>query len=270
MSEAGAARGAAEAPAGGRGSAIEGLRAAGRRLRRIGHKGADAIEHGNTLESFHAGVAHGAEMIEFDVLRLQDGHPDSDPRTRSPLVVAHDWHDAAGRRPLTLHETLDAFTRSPLHEVEIDLDLKLPGREEELVAAVRERGLVGRAMVSTMYVESLSAIRELEPGLRRGWTYPKVTRAWDRQWWAKPLVTAAMLSMRLRLPGIARRGIPELEAAAMWVFHPLITGRLVDAVHDVGAELIAWTVDDPARIRSLRELGVDGICSNDPRMLHEI
>ena len=266
MSEAHADRGAGEVPAAAEGTAIEGLKATG--PRRIGHKGADAIEHGNTLESFHAAVAHGAEMIEFDVLRLHDGHPDADPRTRSPLVVAHDWHDAARRRPLTLHETLDAFTRSPLHEVEIDLDLKLPGREEELVAAVRERGLVRRAMVSTMYVESLSAIRELEPGLRRGWTYPKVTRAWDRKLWAKPLVAAAMLAMRLRLPRIARRGIPELEAAAMWVFHPLITGRLVDAIHDAGAEVIAWTVDEPLRIRSLRQLGVDGICSNDPRMLH--
>jgi hypothetical protein len=28
-------------------------------------------------------------------------------------------------------------------------------------------------------------------------------------------------------------------------------------------------VDDPARIDSLKELGVDGICSNDPRLLNQ-
>jgi glycerophosphoryl diester phosphodiesterase len=250
--------------------ALAPLTGAAGRPRRIGHKGAHAIEHGNTLESFAAGVEHGAEMIELDVLRLRDGHPDRDPDERSPLVVAHDWEDAGSREPLTLEQALDAFTRPPLDGVEIDLDLKLTGREDELVDAVREHGLLERAMVSTMYVESLAAIRELEPSLRRGWTYPKVTRAWDRKRWARPLVAAAMLAMRRRLPRLARRRLPELDADAMWVFHPLITAPLVEAVHDAGSELMAWTVDDPLRIRSLHGLGVDGICSNDPRLLVEI
>ena len=241
-----------------------------RQARRIGHKGAHAIEHGNTLGSFAAGVKHGAEMIELDVLRLRDGHPDRDPAERSPLVVAHDWEDAASREPLTLEQALDAFTRPPLDRIEIDLDLKLPGREDELVGVVREHGLVERTMVSTMYVESLTAIRALEPALRRGWTYPKVTRAWDRKRWARPLVAVALLAMRRRLPHLARQRLPELDAAAMWVFHALITEPLVEAVHDVGSELMAWTVDDPLRIRALRGLGVDGICSNDPRLLAEI
>ena len=38
-------------------------------LKRIGHKGADSILPGNTLESFEAAVAAGVEMIELDVLR---------------------------------------------------------------------------------------------------------------------------------------------------------------------------------------------------------
>jgi glycerophosphoryl diester phosphodiesterase len=31
--------------------------------------------------------------------------------------------------------------------------------------------------------------------------------------------------------------------------------------------VIAWTVDDAERIERLSELGVDGICTNDPRLL---
>jgi len=38
-------------------------------MRRIGHKGADLIRPGNTIESFEAAVEAGAEMIELDVLR---------------------------------------------------------------------------------------------------------------------------------------------------------------------------------------------------------
>ena len=44
---------------------------------RIGHKGADLIEPGNTLASFDAALAHGVDMIELDVLPER---PPSQPR----------------------------------------------------------------------------------------------------------------------------------------------------------------------------------------------
>jgi glycerophosphoryl diester phosphodiesterase len=40
----------------------------------------------------------------------------------------------------------------------------------------------------------------------------------------------------------------------------------VEVAHDLDLELIAWTVDDADRMRQLLEIGVDGICSNDPRL----
>lgn len=238
-------------------------------LRRVGHKGADAIVAGNTVASFEKAVEIGVEMIEFDVLWTEDGSPKLAAADRSPLVIAHDWHDAAARTPHSFDEALEAFTRAPLDRVELDCDLKLPGREYDFVHALREHGLVERAMVSTMYVESLAAIRALEPDLRLGWTYPKVTRPWDRRRWARPAVLAAMAGMRARLPKLVERRAPELGAAAVWVFHPLITASLAQVTRRIGIELIAWTVDDPARIAALRELGVNGICSNDPRLLTE-
>ena len=77
---------------------------------------------------------------------------------------------------MTLTEALDAFLEPPLDKVEIDLDIKLPGREEEFVEALRERGLIDRAMISTMEMHTLKRVLELEPKLRRGWTYPKAGR----------------------------------------------------------------------------------------------
>ncbi len=78
--------------------------------------------------------------------------------------------------------------------------MKLPGREDELAEALRERGLVERSMVSTMELSTLEHLRRLEPDLRRGWTYPKVTRDWTARRWAVPLVLAGLLVMRRRRP----------------------------------------------------------------------
>jgi glycerophosphoryl diester phosphodiesterase len=247
-------------------------------VRRIGHKGADALAPGNTLASYRAAVELGVDMIELDVVRPESDFADGSdwrraaagPAAGEPLLNAHDWGDARRRDPLTLAEALDAFTRPPLDVVEIDLDLKLAGREDELMAALRERGLIARAMVSTMYLDSLSVLRDLDRDVRLGWTYPKVSRDWMRTWWARVISAGALPFMRARLPRIAARTLPRIGVQAMWVFHPLVTRRVVSATEHAGIELIAWTVDDLARMRSLRDLGVGGICTNDPRLFEHL
>jgi glycerophosphoryl diester phosphodiesterase len=229
-------------------------------VKRIGHKGADAVAPGNTLESFRTAVELGVDMIELDVLRIRDG----------ALVIAHDFEDAGGRDALSLAEGLDAFTRPPLDRVELDCDLKLPGGEDGLAGALRDGDLLDRAMVSTMEISSLRRLRETDPALRLGWTYPKVTRDWNSKRWARPAVAAALALMCRRLPRLAAAALPDLGVRAMWVYWPLVTHRLIEAADTAGAEVIAWTVDDPGRMRALRALGVGGICTNDPRLFTEI
>ena len=224
--------------------------------RRIGHKGADAIIAGNTPESFDAAVEHGVDMVELDVLREQEGR----------LIVAHDFDDAMRRRPMDLTEALDLFLEPPLDKVEIDCDLKLAGSEAELVGVLEGRGLVERAMVSTQEIESLRKLRQLAPDLRLGWTYPKTKRDWTQYGWAQPALKAGLSALRRRYPSILAKQGPELEVDAVWVYHPIITPKAVDVAHDIGVELIAWTVDDADRMRELLSMGVDGICSNDPRL----
>lgn len=236
----------------------------------MGHKGADAIVPGNTVASFEKAVEVGVDVIELDVVWTRDGHPRLPASERTPLVLAHDWHDAARREPLTLAEGLDAFLEPPLDRVEIDLDIKLPGREEEIVDALRERGLLERGMISTMELSTLAKVRELEPGLRRGWTYPKVTKDWTSKRWAKAPMLGALAWMRQRLPGLAARELPKMGVEAMWIYHPLVSPRLARITKLAQVELIAWTVDDPSRMKRLLAAGVDGICSNDPRLFARI
>lgn len=242
---------------------------------RVGHKGADAIAPGNTLASFHAAAAAGVDVIEFDVLRPEDDFADGSDWRRAPagpaagsgpLLVAHDWDAARRRRPPTLDEALDAFTEPPLDTVGIDLDVKISGREDEIVAALRARGLTARAMTSTMEARSVHALGRHGPELRRGWTLPKVGRDWTRSRLARPLVLAGMGTLRARLPRLIRRHAPRLGVGDIWLYHPLATRAIATAAHDAGCRLICWTVDDAPRMRELLALGADGLCTNDPRL----
>ena len=235
---------------------------------RIGHKGADALVPGNTVASFERAVEVGVDLIEFDVLWLPDGRPGAPAHRRSPLVVAHDWHAAAVSRPPTLVEVLDAFTRPPLDRVRINLDLKLPGREVEVVEALAATGLAARASVSTMEVSSLEVIAELDPAIERGWTVPRVTRDWTSIPWLKPVLGLAVAAARRRMPEIVSRRLPELGVHSVWAFFGVVSPALLGVTRAAGVELNVWTVDDPVRVRALSAMGVSGICSNDPRILN--
>lgn len=248
---------------------------------RIGHKGADALVPGNTVASFEKAVEVGVDLIEFDVLWTEDGHPSIPAGKRSQLVVAHDWHAAAaagerGKR-LTLEAALEAFTRPPLDRVRINLDIKLPGRDYEVFDAVRRHRLIERTSVSTMEISTVRKLGQLkredevESGLSLGWTVPKVTKDWlGMPKFIRPALAMGLASVRVRMPGQVRRGLPELEVDSIWAFFGVVTPRLVETIHDAGKKLYVWTVDDPKRIDSLIGLGVDGICSNDPRLLNQV
>ena len=103
------------------------------RLRRIGHKGADLIVPGNTPASFDAALAHGVDMIEFDVLPEHQHEP-----AKGRLLLAHDYDHVDGAP--TLEEGLAHLASLPFDGVDLDVDLKLPGYE----AARRRRAARAR------------------------------------------------------------------------------------------------------------------------------
>ena len=237
---------------------------------RIGHKGADAHVPGNTIASFEKAVEIGVDVIELDVLWLEDGHPDAPAHLRSPLVVAHDWHAAAAKEQLTLDDALEAFTRPPLDRVAINLDVKLPGREDELVKHVRDHDLAGRITISTMEVSTVRAIRDLAPEISRGWTVPHVTKDWlSKPRWMRPVLLLGLAAVRSRIPRMVRKGIPDLQVDAIWAFYGVVTPRLVKVTRAAGVKLNVWTIDDPKIIQRMVELGADGIVSNDPILLNK-
>ena len=224
-------------------------------MKRVGHKGADHVVPGNTPASFEAALEHGVDMIEFDVLRLREDR----------LVLAHDFKDAASREPLTLEEGLDIFAGEAYADVELDVDMKLPGYEREVLEGLRSRSLTDRSIVSTMYRESLALVGELDPEVKRGWSYPNVRRDYTRSA-AAPIALVLLQYLKARLPGRAARMIREGRCEALMSHFRLVTPRLARAVREAGGELYVWTVDDGDHIRRLEELGVAGVITNDPRL----
>jgi glycerophosphoryl diester phosphodiesterase len=234
-------------------------------LRRVGHKGADLIEPGNTRESFDAALEHGVDMIEFDVLPALGPNGRPDPQ-HGELLLAHDYRDAHARTPLTLAEGLAHLASPAFAALDFDVDLKLPGYEERVVAALREHGLVGRSLVSSTYSDSLARVRALEPALRLGWSVPRARRDYTQsKLYLAPALVALQVGRRI-LPGRAAEMLRAGRCDALMVHWRLVTRRLVEAVRDARGELYVWTVDEVPRIRALEALGVTGIITNDPRL----
>jgi glycerophosphoryl diester phosphodiesterase len=226
-------------------------------LRRVGHKGADLIAPGNTVSSFDAALAAGVDVIEFDVLAERGGER---------LLLAHDYEDAERRDPHTLEEGLAHLAAAPFADIELDVDLKLPGYELRVLDALRSFGLLDRTIISSQYRSSLSLIRRAEPQLRLGWSVPKLRRDPFRSRVTFLPAAIGLIALRAALPYRAAAEVRRGRCDALMVHWRLVTPRLVDRVSAAGGEVYVWTVDELPRLRTLKQLGVTGVITNDPRL----
>jgi glycerophosphoryl diester phosphodiesterase len=231
-----------------------------RRVRRVGHKGADHIVPGNTLASFEAALAAGVDMIEFDVLSER-------PDGTGQLLLAHDYGDLAHRSAITLRQALTHFSQPRYAGIELDVDVKLPGYGQRVVEALREAGALQRALVSSTYIDDLDVMRAAEPNLRVGWSVPRVKRDYTSHALTLAPALVVLAAVRLALPARAAAAVRGGRIDAVMAHWRLVTPRLAYAVGDAGGQLYVWTVDDPALVPRLVDLGVAGIISNDPRIL---
>jgi len=212
-----------------------------RGCQRIGHGGASALAPANTLASFDAAQQIGVDMVEFDVRACG-----------RELVLAHTMLHARHGRRLRLHEALAYLRHERFRDIGLNVDVKSAGCEAALLDALRDSGLLHRALISSQMPAVLDRVRAHEPRARVGISVGGHLARRGRRWsdW-RVQVLAGLLAGRWQ---------------AVMAQHRLVHHTLLGDVVDRGGLLYAWTVNERSTIARLHALGVHGIVSGDPRL----
>jgi glycerophosphoryl diester phosphodiesterase len=212
----------------------------------IGHRGASAREVENSLAAFRAAATLGADAVELDIHASADGalivHHDEmiDRRYLIPQVPAKRIRElrlANGEPIPTLAEALEAAGATL--QVFVEVKSLAPQFDERLFAALRDGPNPSGYAVHGFDHRIVRRLGQAHPELRRGVlsaSYP-----------VEPLTA-----------------LQDAGATILWQERALVDRALVELLHGAGMTILVWTVDDPADMRRLLELGVDGICTNLP------
>ncbi len=221
---------------------------------RIGHRGAATLAPENTLASFRAAVEVGVDLVEFDVVSASAGE----------LVVAHSRADIHDETP-TLDEALRFFV-DEAPGVGAHVDLKVPGRERDVAAALRRHDLEARGFVSGFYLGTARAMRLHGGAIRTGITFPRAMFGITEDGRRAPIGRAGLRTLRRFTPFVVPLLLGRTRAEAIALHHSLVTPASVSAAHARGAPVVAWTVDDPVVLARVDAAGADAVVTNDPRI----
>jgi glycerophosphoryl diester phosphodiesterase len=207
----------------------------------LGHRGARARKTipENTLASFDQALADGCDGFEFDVRLTADG----------VAVICHDSTfrgieiaSASSGELQSLPHLEEILDRYGNHAF-LDIELKVAGLEKTTASLLEEirpsRGFV----VSSFLPDVVQAIHSVDPEISVGLICE--TRAELRVWNHVP----------------AEYVIPHYKLADSVVLAEL---------KDAGKKVLVWTVNTASAVRRFRDLGVDGIISDETRLLCKI
>jgi glycerophosphoryl diester phosphodiesterase len=219
---------------------------------RVGHRGAAALAPENSLQAIEAAAANGADAVELDVLRGPGG----------TLVLGHGPELPAAAPPLD-----DALALAARLGIAVQIDVKVQGVEQGIVDALRRHGLLDRSFVSSFSLEILGRFAAVEPALPRSLTYPEDRRGVSDRPLLAPVLRPTLAVLRTLLPARLPRWLHASGALAATLNAAVVSPRAIEVCHRLDVAVYAWTVDEAALATSLVETGIDGIITNDPRIL---
>jgi glycerophosphoryl diester phosphodiesterase len=218
----------------------------------IGHRGASADHQENTLDAIDGAARQGAHGVEVDLRRTADG----------AVAIRHDPTLPDGRLVAGLARkelpawvpTLDGVLGACAGFDLVNLEIKnWPGEPDfdphesvagAVVDSLRDAGaLRAHVLVSSFHLPTIDRIRQLDPQLATGW-----------------------LTINLPVAVPMLEALAERGHRAVHPHHAFVDGALVEAAHHLGLAVNTWTVDEPERIRTLRDLGADAVITNVPEV----
>jgi len=215
---------------------------------RVGHRGAAALAAENSLAAVEAAAAHGVDVVELDVV--------------GGFRVSHE--DAAPPDSPELDDVLELAARLGLA---VQIDVKVRGLEAGIVEALERHALFERAFVSSFSPPILAAFAGLRPELPRAFTYPEDRLGLSGRRLVAPVVRPGLAAMRAALPYRLPRWLAAVDARAATLNWAVVTPAVIEVCHRLGVAVYAWTVNDAALATTLVETGIDGIITDDPRIL---
>ena len=218
---------------------------------RSGHRGAAGHAPENTLASVEKAISLGADLVEVDVQRTSDGHlviihdKRVDRTTNGAGLVAgmslcalRELDAGAGQRIPTVEELL----RTAEGQVGLILELKENGLAEQVRKSVRLSAFTGQVIYASFMHDEVRSIREADPRT----------------------MTMALFG---RLPHNPVMAAQNAKATHIGCKYSTVTKPLVEACHQRGLVVFAYTVNDREDIKEVMSLGVDGIVSDFPDRL---
>ncbi|MEX0839620.1 MAG: glycerophosphodiester phosphodiesterase [Parvibaculum sp.] len=231
------------------------------------HRGGAGSWPENTMPAFQGAVDLGYRYIETDVHATRDGvllafHDDRLDRVtdRTGVIAEMDYADVKaarvdGREPIPL--MADLLSTWP--EIRINIDPKRDNAAGPLVRLLKEMKAVDRVCVNSFSGKRTAAIRAaLGAGLCTGMGPLSTARLRFSSW-------SGLLGF---IWGSFDEGCAQLPLARSGI--RLIDRALIDRAHELGLQVHVWTIDDPAEMRRLADLGVDGLMTDEPAVLKTV
>lgn len=215
----------------------------------IAHRGAADAAPENTLAAFARAIELGANGIELDVHRTDDG----------AIVVHHDpVPPTAGSPPGLAGRPLATLSLAEVRRFRLPGGHPIPTLDETL-ALIGARATVYCELKGAGAVEAAAPLLARHPGpcAVHSFDHRAVARAAEL---APDVPRGILLGSRLIDPIHAMRAA---GATALWPNVEHVDQDLVVNVHEQGFSVIVWTVNDPFVVRRLTSWGVDALCTDD-------
>jgi glycerophosphoryl diester phosphodiesterase len=216
------------------------------RLILLGHRGDRRLARENTIAAFDRALENGCDGFEFDVrltldhqaVVFHDAKISGVAFASSPFsrLAALDQARAVCDRLCLLEEVMARYASSAF----LDIELKVPGLEAKVIELVRRYPPKRGYIVSSFLPGVVESMAEREPNLPLGF-----------------IVQSRHILPRWR----------EMPVEYLISNYRLVSADLVEACHDAQRKILVWTVNKPFSMRRMANLGVDGIISDDTKLM---